>query len=89
MSHFGSTLKTSTHHPKGNEMKAWNLKKGDMFRLHPARKAHRVDSIQHLCRGGEGEGAARPLRVELATVVEGSSQRVFRALDADQEIFPV
>jgi hypothetical protein len=27
--------------------------------------------------------------VELATVVEGSSQRVFRALDADQEIFPV
>jgi hypothetical protein len=48
-----------------------------------------VDSIQHLCRGGEGEGAARPLRVELATVVEGSSQRVFRALDADQEIFPV
>lgn len=70
-------------------MKAWNLKKGDTFRLHPERKAHRVDSVQHLCRGGEGEGAARPLRVELATVVEGGSHRVFRALDADQEIFPV
>lgn len=70
-------------------MKAWNLNKGDMFRLKADGKVHRVDSAQHLCVGGEGPNAARPDRVALATVMEGDDRRIYRSLDADREVFPV